>query len=714
MANEVEITIRGDDHSDAAFNSVIASEKKLEKQTKDVGTASEAAGKKIKEAFKEVGQKAKDAGEKADDAGGKIKGALGDTASDAASGLMGKLGPVGDLLGKLGPVGMAAGAAIGVALGAAALGAKKLKEALDEAIRRQASTAKLGAQLGLDPEQMRQYGKVAGQVYADNFGESIDDINTTIKSVVQNMRGIADTSADSVRQMTEQISTLMATTGEDADALTRAASQMIRTGLAGNATQAFDLISKGAQIGADKAHDLLDTFNEYGTQFRKLGIDGPQALGLISQAIKAGARDSDVAADALKEFAIRAVDGSKLTSQGFKALGLDAKKMASDIASGGPKANAALDTTLDRLRAIKDPAERAKVAVALFGTQAEDLGDALYAMNLDTATAQLGDFEGATQKAADTLGGTLQSRIDSVKRKFENWKASIGEELIPVVNYLADNVLPKIQAAMQIVGEKFEYVWNKAGPGLINMLNQLKQLWVENQDSIEKLKPVLEYLGVALGVTLVAALVIIGGLIGGFIIWLGKAGDATADLKGAIDHMVVALLEAFDMILTGAAAAFGWIPGIGPKLKSAQKSFHTWSQNVINDIKNANAVASSGINVRIRVGGLNSLREAINGVIRLNRMAGASEGIGVAAHATGGIAGGLTTVAERGGELMKLPQGTMVYSNANTNQMLAQSNSAGGTLKIEFDTTGASDELKQWLQKAFRFKWVTVPASAVS
>ncbi|WP_225855252.1 hypothetical protein [Micromonospora noduli] len=47
---------------------------------------------------------------------------------------------------------------------------------------------------------------------------------------------------------------------------------------------------------------------------------------------------------------------------------------------------------------MKDPVEQRAAAVALFGTKAEDLGDALYALDPSTAMAGLGDLAGATQR----------------------------------------------------------------------------------------------------------------------------------------------------------------------------------------------------------------------------------------------------------------------------------------------------------------------------
>src|SRR3546814_9211726 len=125
---------------------------------------------------------------------------------------------------------------------------------------------------------------------------------------------------------------------------------MIKTGLAKNAEVACDILTRGAQTGANEAEELLDTFSDYSTQFRKLGLDGKTAMGLLSQGLQGGARDADIVADAFKEFSIRAIDGSDKTVEGFQAIGLNAGDMAQRIGKGGKSASGALDLTLDSLR----------------------------------------------------------------------------------------------------------------------------------------------------------------------------------------------------------------------------------------------------------------------------------------------------------------------------------------------------------------------------
>ena len=278
---------------------------------------------------------------------------------------------------------------------------------------------KMEAQLGLTKQQSARVGQVAGKLFSSAYGDSMEDVQGAITQVIQNMDGMRTASNSALQQTTARAMDVATVMGEDVGPVTAAVSQMMRTGLAKNSQEAFDILTKGAQTGANKAQDLLDTFGEYGTQFRKLGLDGQTAMGLIRQGLQGGARDADIVADSLKEFSIRAIDGSKTTIAGFKDLGLNATKMAQMIAAGGPTASQGLQMVLDKLRAIKDPVKQSQVATQLFGTQWEDMGQSLLRMDPSKAVQSLGQVKGAADKAGQALGGTTASKFTAFKRSLQ-------------------------------------------------------------------------------------------------------------------------------------------------------------------------------------------------------------------------------------------------------------------------------------------------------
>lgn len=322
---------------------------------------------------------------------------------------------------------------------AGAAGGAALAAGVMEGLQQAGLQGKLKAQLGLSAKESERIGKVAGDLFANAYGESMEEVNDAIKSVIQNMDGMRGASSAVLKDTAKDALNLANVMGEDVGKVTAAVAQMLKTGLAKNAKEAFDVLTVGTQKGINKAEDLLDTFIEYGTQFRKLGIDAKMATGILSQGLKAGARDADIVADALKEFSIRAVDMSDSSIAAYKALGLNGEEMSAKIAKGGASASAGLQLVLDRLRAIDDPVKREAAAVGLFGTQAEDLGQALFAIDPSKAVQSLGQVGGAADRMDKALGESANVTLEKFKRQLQQG----------IVNAMATSVIPAINSFIQ-------------------------------------------------------------------------------------------------------------------------------------------------------------------------------------------------------------------------------------------------------------------------
>lgn len=407
--------------------------------------------------------------------GGEKAGAS--TGGGVASGLGGSGSEISSVL---------TGLVVTAGVSAGLLGGAVLVEGITDAIARGLSSDKLAAQVGIfNPEQQAELGRIAGGLYANAFGESIDDINTTLRAIFTNGLLPEDAGEADVTKLSELFLNFQTTFGTEAVETARAVGTLIRTGLAQDAEGAFDLLTRGFQQTGDPAGDLLDTVNEYSTQFRKLGLDGGTSLGILQQGFEGGARDLDIVADSLKEFSIRAVDGSQLTHDAFTILGFDAKKMGERIGAGGEEATSALDETLDRLRNVEDPVARAQIAVALFGTQAEDLGDALFAIDPSEAVNSLGVFAGAAEQTGDTLNDNLGTKLESIKRKlepgslfaafqqggFEGVKTQISGA-IGEIGALWDQYGPEVRAAFDQVKTIVSTWWDENGPTIMGKLGE--------------------------------------------------------------------------------------------------------------------------------------------------------------------------------------------------------------------------------------------------
>ncbi|MFB6423096.1 phage tail tape measure protein [Streptomyces microflavus] len=330
-------------------------------------------------------------------------------------------------------------AAIGIA--AAAVLVKGFQNALDQG----AINGKIQAQLGSTPEDAARYGKAAGQLYAHGVTDSVEEAAEAISGVMRSGILPPDATNAQIESIAGKVTDLSKTFELDLGQTSNAVGQILKNGLAKDGTEALDILTAGMQKMGPRADDMADTFNEYSTKFRDLGLSANDAMGLMSQGMQAGARDTDTVADALKEFQIRATDGSKSSAEAYKAIGLNAEEMTKKIAAGGPGAREGLQQVLDGLKSIKDPAERSAASVGLFGTKSEDLGQALYSLDPKTAVKALGDTAGAAEKMGDALHNNAGARIEQFKRGLE----------VGVTNFMGDKVIPALSEFGGFVGSTF-------------------------------------------------------------------------------------------------------------------------------------------------------------------------------------------------------------------------------------------------------------------
>ncbi|MFN3948659.1 phage tail tape measure protein [Microbacterium sp.] len=276
---------------------------------------------------------------------------------------------------------------------------------------------RLQALTGVSPEQARKFAFVSGEAYANTFGESIESNMNVARLGLQ--FGIIDEKGATrdAQKVIEGLSGIADALEEDVKPTATVVATLLRTGLAGSAQEAFDLLATGARKGLNRSDDLLDSLTEYPTVMRELGLSGKEYLGLLNQGMDAGARNTDIVADGLKE--IQLTLRNREGADALRQLGLNVEDTFTAFAEGGPRARKGLEEILTGMRDIEDPVQRNQVALDLFKTKAEDLGDALFSLDLSSAVDQLGQVEGAAQRMFDTLADNDQTRVDRAFRNVE-------------------------------------------------------------------------------------------------------------------------------------------------------------------------------------------------------------------------------------------------------------------------------------------------------
>lgn len=328
---------------------------------------------------------------------------------------------------------IAAGAA-GVAVGGLFLSGLQSAMDITEA------TNKLQNQLGLTDDQAAEAGQVAGDVFAQGFGESIATVSESLGAVAQNMGGFTELSKSQLTELTRDAEALAATFEFDVAESTQAAGELIKSGLAKNGTEAFDLITAAAQkLPPALREEIPDLTREYSQFFAQLGMTGPQMMGLLAESAKNPVFELDKVGDTIKELTLRLADTGAVEAP-LKELKLNVQDIQTLINTG--HGTEALDEITVALSHVKDQTDRTRLAAALMGGPGEDaqavlkgLGDAggISALALD-------DTAGAVKKVADNMAANPGQAWESIMRSLST---TIGEMLAPalstVAGFLKDN-----------------------------------------------------------------------------------------------------------------------------------------------------------------------------------------------------------------------------------------------------------------------------------
>lgn len=350
-----------------------------------------------------------------------------------------------DVTGKLGNIkwkSVAVGNAVGgiaVATGKAVVEAGKYLADLGNEYN--TAINQLSAATGATGDELDALGESVKNIYAQGLGDDFADVADGLAATQQ----ASDLTGEALERATAAGFNLRDVFDYDVSESARAASALMKNfGI--DAEEAYGLIAVGAQNGADKNGDLLDTLNEYSPQFAALGLSADQFIGTLVEGADAGLFSIDKVGDAVKEFNIRAKDGSDTSREAFESLGLNADKMFAAFAAGGDTAEAAFFDTVEALNSMDDPLARNAAGVALFGTQFEDLEAGVLPVLASIETAAY-DGAAALQQINDVKYNDLGSAFEAIKRSAE-------VSLLPMASMIANT----LTALAPILRETFEAI----------------------------------------------------------------------------------------------------------------------------------------------------------------------------------------------------------------------------------------------------------------
>lgn len=488
------------------------------------------------------------------------------------------------------------------------------------ALEREKAVDRITASLSLTASESARAGDVAGSLYADAYGESLGEVTGAVEAVLSSIEGMTSASDQELESVTASILDIANAFDLDVGEAARNAGILMKTGLAADATEAADLITRSLQeVPSALRGEVSDATQEYSQFFAAVGIDGPEAMGLLVSATEDGQFGIDKMGDAIKEFSIRATDIEDVAAQdAIKNLGLNSEETAGQLLAGGDAANEAFNEIVNGLLDIDDSSKRSAAAIALFGTPLEDLGKAQipeFLSGLTDTKTGLEEVDGAAANMGDTLRDNVATRLDSIKRSaqglltegvsqlftaFDAGKESVTQlggaftGTLEAFQPVRDTLVDLAQQAQERLAPVFATVGAKLRDDLIPALNEFGIAIAPIVDFIiqqfgPRLIGTFESVGIILGglVDIVAGVFsTIAALIQGD--WQGAwdgakkilsgAGDI---LKGLLNQVAVFFGSSFDDMLSDAKR-------IGTNIRNAVSdrigSMKETAQNLINSL----------------------------------------------------------------------------------------------------------------------------------
>lgn len=446
----------------------------------------------------------------------------------------------------------------------------------------QKTLSKFQNQTGTTAKMTAEYGKAMKDIYKKGIGESLNDISEGMAIVKQQSTILKISNVADAKEMTKNAMLLKDTFGTDVSESVKTVGNLMKNfGITGE--EAFDLIAKGFQDGLDQSGDFIDTLYEYSPQFAKMGMSASDMYSILKKGSEAGIFTIDKMGDAIKEFGIRAIDGSENTKKAFTSINLDADLMARSLALGGTEGQKAFFDIIQAIGNLEDPLKQNEMGVYLFGTMWEDLGG--------KAILSLGEAEGSLVKFKGTMEQIKKVDMKDITKEFESFKRTIEVDvlqpiamaLLPAlkkIGEIAKQYLPMFSDAIKDTSPTIITVVAVVG-GLVTALIPLIGIIGTLIPAFEAVGAVVSSIGGVIGgVAIGPVLLIIGaivGLIAIFVMFKDKIIEVFNNVKAVV---LPILTNVFNYIKNAFANTFQ--PIINEHLPKLQSAF----TNILGSIQN--------------------------------------------------------------------------------------------------------------------------------
>lgn len=419
---------------------------------------------------------------------------------------------------------------------------------------------------------------------------------------VEKTGGVANVTAEQMQALADSIE---AKSGMDGAAITSGGAMLATfTKVRNEVGAGNDVFNRATQAGADLAARGFGSIESNAITLGKAlqdPIKGVAALGkqgvTFSEEQKAMIKSLVATGDTLEaqKIVLKEVENQ---------VGGSAEAYGKTLPGQTARAQAALDGVKETI---------VKAALPAFNGLLSSLNDRLFPAMSDLAgrvgPAVATFFTTKLVPAFRTVAAFVQENVLPVLADLATF---FVEHVVPAARKVADVVLTNLRSAFQNIRDNIE----ENRPQLQSLVEAFRQVATFVVDKIVPLLgPILAQSFKTLGATIGIAIDVIAGIVDAFNAIKGPA-------QTAIKFVADAFLGMVETLVKGAARAFGWVPGIGPKLKKAAGEVEAFRDEVN---RNLAGIKDKTVTIHVGLAGAQAVQEKLD---RLDRAAGDGPGRG--------------------------------------------------------------------------------------
>ena len=317
---------------------------------------------------------------------------------------------------------------------------------------------KVAMSTGTAGQELENLQGIASNVYADNFGESMEDAAASVAEVYKRTGLVGK----ELQKATEDAYTLQNAFGYEVNDSLQATTQLMNTfGI--SAEEAYTLIAQGAQKGLDQNGDMLDTLNEYSVQFANLGYSAEDMFNMLANGVQNGTWSVDKLGDAVKEMNIRLNDGT--ADKALQVLGLGFADSATNAAA---LKQAALDVSKADVE-LQKAQQNVNDTLAKNGSASTEYQEALNKaeqaqINLEKAQAAYNKTSSETTYNLDEIKGKLAAGGSDAQEAIQDIMTALSQ---------VENEQDRYVLGQTLMGTQWEDIGESAVQALMNTQGEI-------------------------------------------------------------------------------------------------------------------------------------------------------------------------------------------------------------------------------------------------